>query len=366
MLNKLLKEKNVNLSPKSLNLLEKELNSKKRAYIKSWKILQERIKKEQQSLSTRDCQEVLSKYYKLRYRNILVAQEKKEDFPIKQLLKFESNKDPFYDFAIKAWWKYEAKDRHRKNIYKINLKQIKPNKNTLFKAFLDQKFNHPFLTQIRDFSETWKSITNHVPDYLKDNMSKNEPVPTNMKSFFSKDFDISYKGFSLNLEQLDNMPLGDDYIIILPKKLTHIRLGGIKAKNCVSALRTFHKYKEIESNKDKALLKGSTYMDAHILNIKTKEFVGIFALEELFHIQRDGKPVKSLFVNDCNGTNREMEIKLNQLIFDLYKLENKKRLKDYTGDQTVKNIKYSHSLFENSSFLMPNEILNKYNTYYKK
>lgn len=310
-LQNLLASKKIELDDLNVSKLEKLIRGKSRIVKKSWDILKNNL---QQNISTRDAQEICASLFGYRNRNALVAIENKKDFPIKEWIKQNNIKNEFLKFAYESWFFIQAQPRHKKRLDIVNPNEIFVTKNTVLKGLFEIE-NKYFLSH-----KNTNKTPDHIPNYLIfKNLSKFNIYFKNVIDNEKNNVDIDYSIFDINLNKLDYLKFGN-YFISLPKKLSHVIIGGAYAQNCMensqNVQNSYTKIKTNIANFNNGI--NCNYMDAHIIDDRTGRLVGIFALEEIFITKRKGSPNRSLFVNFTNGFNEEMEHSLLNLINHLY------------------------------------------------
>ena len=362
-LNITLRNEGINLNEKEINQLESLITGKKRLVTKSWELMNSFLKSKGYNLNKRIIQDITANTLGIRNRNTLVALENKDSFPIKEWLKQHNISNDFLKFAYESWWSFQAEPRHKKRLDAVQPKQIQPSKNSLLKGF--QSLNHKYTEAYNKKVE----IPDHIPSYLISNEMKEKNIITPyLHKILSKkenDIVIDYTMFDLDLSLLDFQKVGN-YYISLPKNLIHVFLGAHYAHNCMEgrALDYYTRIKSDIENFNNGLLSG--YLDAHIIDDRTNSIVGIFALEEIFQIRAHGRAKRSLFVNNCNSTNRDMEIKLQNLITNIYGIKSSYSVDKGEEVKPLTNFSKNIQGYKSIDQALPREILSEYNYYFRK
>lgn len=266
--------------------------------------------------------------------------------------------DPAEILKYTIWFNHQATERMKANLNKVVPDQVKINRNTVKSGILSF-FKDKGITA--GFSELCQLLGSNVytdniecvfensgakiPNYLITAAEQESGYHTTYCS--QPELKIDYSKLSLDLTPLHFAKKGD-FMIVLPKTNWEVHKGAMLARNCVSVQAT-DLITALNTNPKDFELR-YRYLDAHIL--KDNTLVGILALEEIFHIRDSKSPRRSLFVGNCNTTDKEMEEFCLQWVNETLNLN----LPAYSLNKfcTAKSIDGSYSSFNN----LINEIQN--------
>tara|TARA_Y100000034_G_scaffold136937_2_gene217372 strand:+ start:10856 stop:11983 length:1128 start_codon:yes stop_codon:yes gene_type:complete len=336
-LQKIIKNYGHNLSKETSEKITKKVSGKDRLVKKSWIILKEELNKEGIKLGTRTLQDITAKLLKERNRNTLVGLENRKNFTIKEWLKQNNITEDFKKFAYISWWNFEAEDRHKSKMNKVNPQEIRPSLNSIKKQIVlgenlnlyNKDFKHPegipyYLRNI-SYSNTNLDVKNVEAD--DDSIFKFPKELTGEKNssfgYSLKNIKLSYDHFPLELKHIDGLMLNDRYKIILPKTSDEVLYGGQLARNCMGspiAMSRYIKQTFILKNVNKY----NNYIDAHIVDTKENLLVGILALEKIIRYlngEIKDEELDNFFIGSENSKDFYMETLCRKFLKENYNIK---------------------------------------------
>lgn len=213
-------------------------------------------------------------------------------------------------FIYTAWWNHQAEARHKKSLKVVMPNQIKVSKRAITNEVVDFVKNEKIKELETIFGENVlvrKLIsTKHIADYLVRNEERNKGVFLEVEYRITP---IDYSVLSVDFSILDGYKFGD-YEIRLPKNSTEVMIGGLFLNNCMGS-HGGNLCREM-MKEPKEFERKLHYIDAHI--VKNNKLVGVFALEEILKLKRTKHIDRSLFVNNGNTTNFELELMLQEVV----------------------------------------------------
>lgn len=213
-------------------------------------------------------------------------------------------------FLYTAWWNHQAEDRHKKNLKVVVPNQIKISKKAITSEVIDFVNNDKIKELESIFGERVLIrelvSTKKIADYLLRDEERKKGV---FLGFEGKITNLEYSGLSVDFSFLDGYKFGE-YEIRLPKNSTEVIIGGLFLNNCMGSAGA-SLCKELMTD-PKKYEQNFHYIDAHI--IKDNKLIGVFALEEIIRLKKTRTVDRSLFVNNCNTSNFEMELQLQEVI----------------------------------------------------
>lgn len=235
---------------------------------------------------------------------------------IEQWLKNHKITNPKDVFIYTAWWNHQAEARHKKSLKVVIPNQIKVSKKAITNEVISFVKNEKIKELEHIFGENVlvrKLIsTSCLSDYLLREEERKKGVFLQLEYKITP---IDYSVLSVDFSALDGYKFGE-YEIRLPKNSTEVMIGGLLLNNCMGS-HGGNLCREM-MNSPKEFEKNFHYIDAHI--IKDNKLVGVFALEEIFRLKATGKIERSLFVNICNTTNFDLELQLQQVVKQEFKI----------------------------------------------
>lgn len=229
---------------------------------------------------------------------------------IEQWLKNHKITNPKDVFIYTAWWNHQAEARHKKSLKVVMPNQIKVSKKAITNEVISFVKNEKIKELEHIFGENVlvrKLIsTSCLADYLLREEERKKGVFLQLEYKITP---IDYSVLSVDFSALDGYKFGE-YEIRLPKNSTEVMIGGLLLNNCMGS-HGGNLCREMMNN-PKEFEKNFHYIDAHI--IKDNKLVGVFALEEILRLKSTGAVGRSLFVNNCNTTNFDIELQLQKVV----------------------------------------------------
>ena len=225
-------------------------------------------------------------------------------------------------FCYTAWFNHQATIRHKKNLMKVNPKQIRIFDSTLeteiWESFKNQKEEVLQYLSIQQSNNLFGQDLSHLPKHLISDLA--EKFRWKPGNDLSLSLEKAYRQMIFDVTPLDNLKFecgGSQYQIYIPKTSEEVLLGGLLARNCMGTSGAILMKDFIKDPVN--YQKKCGYIDAHI--VENNGFIGVMALEEIIHIKKCYQPHRSLFVNKDNSTNPKMEQALLKIVADVYGID---------------------------------------------